>query len=152
LDREVVESPASDIDIGSDGSFFTQSGSFKKFELYIPAPPTASHARAFLYHAATRNFFAWIFGKSLVGIDLGSALVELLNSIVEFRSKNQDHVQDIVNYMDEEGYADMRNCPDHALAVLYLAEHFHFRDMWIDAFAHCTGMSERLPSSPGLAV
>ncbi|KAF4635000.1 hypothetical protein G7Y89_g3101 [Cudoniella acicularis] len=119
------------------------------FELYIPAPPDAERGQAFLYHAATRNFFAWIFGKSLVGSHLGGALVGLLNSMNEFRSPGEDNVVAIMDFMDEEGYSDMRNSPDHALGVLFFAEHFHFRDLWIDAFAHCVGTSEKLIASPG---
>ncbi|KAH8658825.1 hypothetical protein BGZ60DRAFT_383150 [Tricladium varicosporioides] len=117
------------------------------FELYIPAP--ASGGQAFLYHTATRNFFAWIFGKSLVGSHLGGALVGLLNSMNEFRSPGEDNVSKMLDYMDKEGYFDMRNCPDHALAVLFFAEHFHFKDLWTDAFAHCVGMNEKLIASPG---
>ncbi len=76
----------------------------------------------------------------------------LLNSMNEFRSPGEDNVQAIMDYMDEEGYAEMRNQPDHALAILFFAEHFHFKDLWVDAFAHCTGMNERLISCPGFEV
>ncbi|CZS93292.1 uncharacterized protein RCO7_07768 [Rhynchosporium graminicola] len=132
----------------SDGGYFSQTKD-KLYELYIPAPPNVDRGEAFLYHTATRNFFAWLFGKSLIGVHLGGALVGLLNSMNEFRSKEEDNVQGIMDFMDEEGYADMRKAPDHALAILYFAEHFHFKDLWIDAFAHCTGMNERLIVSPG---
>lgn len=118
------------------------------FELYIPAPAVP----AFLYHIATRNFFAWVFGKSLVGSHLGGALVGLLNSMNEFRSPGEDNVSLMLDYMNEEGYSDMRNCPDHALAVLFFAEHFHFKDLWTDAFAHCVGMNEKLIVSAGFEV
>jgi hypothetical protein len=155
LDRFIVhhsaESPLSDISTSDDGGCFGQPNS-GNYELYIPAPPTAERGQAFLYHSATRNFFAWIFGKSLVGSHLGGALIGLLNSMNELRSLGKNNVQAIVDYMDEEGYADMRNSPDHALGVLFFAEHFRFKDMWIDAFAHCTGMHDRLASSPGFEV
>lgn len=82
-----------------------------------------------------------------MGSHLGGALVGLFNSMNEFRSDDADNEMDILDYMDEEGYSDMRNSPDHALAILYFAEYFHFRDIWIDAFAHCTGMNEQLPDS-----
>ncbi|KAM0124889.1 hypothetical protein ACHAP3_010051 [Botrytis cinerea] len=118
-------------------------------ELYIPAPVMAERGEAFLYHTATRNFFAWVFKKSLVGQDLGSALVGLLNSMSQFRSTDANNVDDIVAYIDGEGYADMRNTPDHALGIMHFAEHFHFKDMWIDALAHCAGMCEKLHNSPG---
>jgi len=155
LDRFMVdnsnESPMSDISINVDGGYFTQPN-HKMYELYIPAPPTAERGQAFLYHTATRNFFAWVFGKSLVGSHLGGALVGLLDSMSQFRLTGVDNIGGIMDYMDEEGYADMRNQPDHALAVLYFAEHFQFKDMWIDAFAHCTGMNERLITCLGFEV
>ena len=101
---------------------------------------------------ATRNFFAWALGKSLVGTHLGGALVGLLNSMTEFRSQGVDSVEDILDYMDEEGYADMRSSPIHALAVLFFAEHFRFKDLYIEAFTHCTGMHDRLAAIPGFDV
>lgn len=134
-----------------EDSCFSQI-STRMYELYIPPPPDADRKEAFLYHMATRNFFAWIFGKSLVGNHLGAALVGLLNSMSQFRSAGEDNVQAIMDYMDEEGYADMRSQPDHALAILFFAEHFRFRDLWIDAFAHCTGMNEKLVNSLGFEV
>jgi hypothetical protein len=147
-----AESPISDTSSNEDGGFFGHPAATKHFDLYIPAPPTAEREQAFLYHMATRNFFAWIFGKSLVGTHLGGALVGLLNSMNEFRSQGEDNVQAILDYMDDEGYADMRNSPDHALAILFFAEHFEFRDMWIDAFAHCCGMNDILITSGGFEV
>ncbi|KAK0125129.1 hypothetical protein ONS96_008993 [Cadophora gregata f. sp. sojae] len=150
LDRFLAASPGSSpsSQCSSDDSYFGHSRQ-RTYELYIPAPANVDRGEAFLYHTATRNFFAWVFGKSLVGVHLGGALVGLLNSMNEFRSPDEDNVQGIIDYMDEEGYADMRSAPDHALAILYFAEHFRFRDLWIDAFAHCTGMNERLIVSPG---
>ncbi|KAG9234850.1 hypothetical protein BJ875DRAFT_292121 [Amylocarpus encephaloides] len=118
-------------------------------ELYIPPPTSAERGQVFLYHIATRNFFAWVFGKSLVGSHLGGALVGLLNSMNGFRSNGENHVRALLDYIGEEGYDDMRNSPDHALGILFFAEHFRFKDMWIDAFAHCVGMNERLIASPG---
>lgn len=150
LAKTLDESPSSEEE-GFENSSFSQK-STRIYELYIPPPPTAEQGETFLYHTATRNFFAWIFWKSLVGNHLGGALVGLLNSMDQFRSDGEDNVQAIMDYMDEEGYADMRSQPDHALAILFFAEHFHFRDLWIDAFAHCTGMNEKLIFSPGFEV
>lgn len=147
LVEDLDESPVSDTS-SQNGSYFTQDKN-KTYELYIPAPPDVERGEAFLYHTATRNIFAWVFVKSLVGNHLGGALVGLLNSMVEFRSVGEDNIEAIMDYMDKEGYADMRNSPDHALAILFFAEHFHFKDLWIDAFAHCSGMNEELPNSPG---
>lgn len=150
LAESFVESPVSDINYHNGGCYSQLSR--RQYDLYIPAPPTAEREQAFLYHTATRNFFAWIFGKPLVGNHLGGALVGLLNSMYEFRSEGEDNVQAVLDYSDMEGYADMRNVPDHALAILFFAEHFQFRNLWIDAFAHCAGMNDILITSVGFEV
>lgn len=121
-------------------------------ELYIPPPPNADKAQAFNYHLATRNFFAWIFRRSMVGTCLGSAVIGLLHSMHEFRCGVEDNVADMLDYFDEEGYLDMANQPNHALAMLQLAESFQMRDLYIRAFAHCVGMSEYVFESPGFMV
>jgi hypothetical protein len=104
----------------------------------------AEGGQAMLHRISTRNFFAWLLGKPLVGPHLGEALVGLLKKMEEFRSTAVENVADILHFMKEEGYSDMGNRTDYALAVLYFAEHFRFRDLWIQAFAHSVGMSEKL--------
>ncbi|KAF7856250.1 uncharacterized protein EAF02_011509 [Botrytis sinoallii] len=148
MSKDLNGSPTLDINEVLD-EYYSGASDSDYVELYIPAPVMAERGEAFLYHTATRNFFAWVFKKSLVGQDLGSALVGLLNSMSQFRSADANNVDDIVAYIDGEGYADMRNTPDHALGIMYFAEHFHFKDMWIDALAHCAGMCEKLHNSPG---
>ncbi|PQE26126.1 Choriogenin Hminor protein [Rutstroemia sp. NJR-2017a BBW] len=149
--KDIPQSPMSECSYASE-SFYFEEEYTDCMELYIPAPVMAGRGESFMYHTATRNFFAWVCQKPLVGRDLGTALVGLLNSLSEFRSKDVNNIDDAVTYIEGQGYADMRNTPDHALAIIYFAEHFHFRDMWIDAFAHCTGMSERLHESPGFEI
>jgi len=152
----VWDAPNSPASLDSDCSshtytqfeFWNQLNPTTKVELYIPPPAGADKEQAFRYHLATRNFFAWVCRRSLVGDTLGDALVGLLNSMHEFRVPGQDNVADLIDYMEEEGYLDMRNQADHALAVVRLAETFHLRGMYIDSFAHCAGMSNRVHLSP----
>lgn len=115
-----------------------------RIELYIPAPPGSDKRQAFIYHLATRNLFAFIFRRSLVGEHLGTAIINLLHSLLEFRSTDADNITDLISYMDEEGYLDLKSQPTHALAVLHFAEVCQVRDLYIEAFAHCCGMSDRL--------
>ncbi|RTE73188.1 hypothetical protein BHE90_012388 [Fusarium euwallaceae] len=119
----------------------------RKVEMYIPPPPTTDKTQAFHYHLATRNFFAWVFRRSMVGSSLGGALIGLLHSMHEFRSGVDDNVADMMDYFDEEGYLDMANQPNHALAMLQLAEFFEMKELYVRAFAHCVGMSDRLFNS-----
>ncbi|KAF1958935.1 hypothetical protein CC80DRAFT_468778 [Byssothecium circinans] len=122
-----------------------------KVELFIPAPDDASREDAFKWHITTRNFFAYVFGKSLVGEQLGQALVDLQERMHLFRSGRGNNHQDLFTYTDSQGYSEFVNCADYALGTLYYAEHYKLRDVWIDAFAHCVGMNETLTTSPEYA-
>ncbi|KFH45342.1 hypothetical protein ACRE_038470 [Hapsidospora chrysogenum ATCC 11550] len=113
-------------------------------ELYIPAPSLANKDQAFVYHVATRNFFAWVLRRSLVGEHLGHALVGLMYSMYEFRADVKDHVADLMDYMDEEGYVDVVNQPINAVAMVQLAETFQMKDLYIRALAHCVGMNDQV--------
>ena len=118
-----------------------------KYELYIPAPRTLSREEAFQYHITTRNFFAWIYEKPLVGNRLGDALISLYERMHDFRRLGGQNEDDILAYIDGQAYTDFRDCCDHALAVLRLAEKLQIRNLWTDAFVHCAGMWEQLDTS-----
>lgn len=115
-----------------------------KYELYIPAPEDAKREDAFQWHITTRNYFAFISGRPLVGSHLGKSLVDLQERLHLFRVGDHDNQSDLVAYMEDMGYLDFVDCPDHALAVLFYAEHYQMRDLWIDAFTHCVGMNDLL--------
>ncbi|KAI1376741.1 hypothetical protein F4677DRAFT_445063 [Hypoxylon crocopeplum] len=119
-----------------------------RIELFIPTPPRSDKKQAYKYHLATRNFLAFVFRRSVVGENLGAALITLMHSMHEFRTHDVDNVQDMMSYLDEEGYLNLRHHPTHALAILRLAETFQLRDLFINAFAHCCGMSDRLLAAP----
>ena len=123
-----------------------------KFELYIPAPQSLSREEAFQHHITTRNFFAWMFEKPLVGNRLGDALIVLHQRMNEFKPNPEQNEDDILAYIDKQGYTDFRDCCDHALAVLRLAEKLQLRELWTDAFVHCAGMWEQLDMSDEFEV
>ena len=121
-------------------------------ELFVPAPAHMNREQSFDYHLATRNFFAWMFCKPIVGRSLGEALLSLWRRLVLFRSADEGNRQDILDYVDEQAYSDFRECPDHALGLLCFAEELQLHDLWTDAFVHCVGMNDRLVSSSGFEV
>ena len=135
---------ASDNRSTGDDTPGSPDSSSAKYELYIPCPDDTPREEAFSYHLTTRNFFAWISGKPLVGSHLGKALVDLLERMMLFRNEEVDNVQDFTAYLGDSGYLDFGNCADYALAMLSFAEHFELRDLWIDAFVHSVGMNENL--------
>lgn len=128
--------------------FFTERSSTSgRYELYIPAPEDAMREEAFQWHVTTRNFFAFIFQKPMVGVNLGRSLVDLQERLHLFRYGDVNNHADFRRYAEEMGYMDFSHNPDYALAFLYYAEQYQLDDMWIDAFAHCVGMNESLSMS-----
>lgn len=132
--------------------YFDDQSPMPRHELYIPAPTHLSREEAFQYHLTTRNFFAWMFEKPLVGDRLGQTLISLLERINEYRPNPEDNQDGILAYVDDQGYTDFRDCPDHALAMLQFAEAFQYRELWTDAFVHCTGMNDQLDTSAEFEV
>jgi len=123
-----------------------------KHELYIPAPTHLSREEAFRYHLTTRNFFAWMFEKPVVGDYLGDALIALQKRMNEFRPNEEQNEDDILAYIESQGYTDFRDCCDHALGVLQFAEKLEITELWTDAFVHCAGMWEHLDTSGEFGV
>lgn len=117
-------------------------------EIYIPAPENASREESFDWHLATRNFFAFVLGKPLVGRQMGQAFVDLYERMKLFRSEQSNNHQDFLEYSEIQGYRDLVECTDYALASLFYAERYKLRDVWIDAFVHCVGMSDSIALSP----
>ncbi|RYN39632.1 hypothetical protein AA0112_g3517 [Alternaria arborescens] len=116
-------------------------------ELFIPASEDSSQ-EPFRQHITTRNFFAFLLGKPLVGDHMGQAFVDLQERLQHFRPSHANNHQDFLDYAENQGYRDLVECTDYALASLFYAEHYKLRDAWVDAFAHCVGMSESLVLSP----
>ncbi|KAL8730788.1 MAG: hypothetical protein Q9166_003858 [cf. Caloplaca sp. 2 TL-2023] len=144
-----VQSPsaASDHSSTSDEDDFNEPSPPTKHELFIPAPPSLTRESSFRFHITTRNFFAWMFEKPLVGDRLGDSLLSLLDRMNEFRRDEDENLEDMLAYLDSQEYTDFRSCPDHALAVLQFAERHELFDLWRDSFCHCAGMSDDLDSS-----
>lgn len=117
----------------------------RTIELYIPAPFTTNIDNIFDHHLTTRNFFAWLYNIPLAGRTLGKSFVALKERIDQYRDlrDNTLNKKEVITYAESQRYLDFRECIDHALAALQLAEHLRLEDMWIDAFAHVVGMSHR---------
>ncbi|KAH7079149.1 hypothetical protein BKA63DRAFT_466043 [Paraphoma chrysanthemicola] len=132
-------------------SFSMSSHGSKVIQLYIPAPDHTSREDSFRWHLTTRNFFAYVLGLPLVGHHMGQSFVDLVERMMVWRSSNANNHQDFLEYADNQGYRDLVECTDYALANLYFAEWYKLREVWIDAFAHCVGMSDSLALSPEYA-
>ena len=116
-------------------------------KLHIPAPSGLMREEAMRSHIATRNFFAWLSRKPIVGHQLGPSLADVLGRMKSWRSASVDNVEDLLMYADQMGYSSVEHRPDHALAMLALSESAHIPHVWIDSFAHCVGMNGEIGHS-----
>jgi hypothetical protein len=117
-------------------------------ELYLPAPQDADKETISRHHLATRNLFAWLYDRPMTGKTLGAALVDVLSRAHLYRpNAPETNNRDMLAYLDRRGYIDFRECVDHALAALRLAETFGLEDLWVNAFAHCVGLNHSLHMS-----
>ncbi|KAF2157074.1 hypothetical protein K461DRAFT_289425 [Myriangium duriaei CBS 260.36] len=131
-------SPASDSGYSSNGP------DDETFNLYFPAPDHLTGDDSLSYHLTTRNLFAWIMEKPLVGFSLGQAMINLLERMLVVRSATEDSLDDCVAYAERMGYLYMTNEPDYALGMLAFAEHAGHEQIRNNAFVHCVGMNELL--------
>ncbi|KAK5111567.1 hypothetical protein LTR62_004863 [Meristemomyces frigidus] len=118
-----------------------------RYDLYIPAPANLTRDQAFAYHLTTRNFFAYATRLPIVGESLGDALADLLRRVRVWQPKTAA-LANFTSYCEAQGYMDMADNPDHALACLLLAEEARLKELWVEAFVHCVGMRDRLRRSP----
>ena len=110
-------------------------------ELFLPAPPNMDPNTRIDHHLDIRNFFAWLYQLPLAGRALGQSTLSLKRRVDEYRPGNTRNQSDVVAFLELQGYLDFRECVDHALGALVFAEALEIRHLWIDAFAHCVGMS-----------
>ena len=141
-----ASSPSSDSGYGSSLSTIHEAEK-PTYELYIPSPSQLSRDEAFRYHLTTRNVFAYAVGQAVVGEKLSSALIDLWQRLKEWLPRPAS-ISTFTNYLDSQGYLSFAQSSEHALACLKFAENARARDIWIDSFAHCVGMHERLYLSP----
>jgi hypothetical protein len=138
------------VSVSSTPSFLTREAG--TINLYVPAPDEAGREDSFRWHITTRNFFAFVLGKPLVGYHMGQTFVDLQQRLHLFRPNLSTNHQDFLQYAEDQGYRDFVECTDYALASLFYAEHYKLREVWIDAFAHCVGMSDSVGLSPEYGV
>ena len=117
-------------------------------ELFLSAAPDADRVAIARHHLATRNFFAWLYDRPMTGKTLGASLEDVMSRANLYRPNDvESNQRDIIAYLNRRGYMDFRECVDHALAALHLAERFQMEALWVNAFAHCVGMNLSLHTS-----
>ncbi|QIW96637.1 hypothetical protein AMS68_002155 [Peltaster fructicola] len=112
-------------------------------EIHISVPVGLSAKAASLYHITTRNYFAYLTKEPLVGTSLGLALRDVWQRIQRWHGDEAD-VELFLEYCTALEYTTLTGSPHNATALLAFAESARLRTVWINAFAHCVGMHDRI--------
>lgn len=119
-------------------------------EIYLEPPQEASTLDILRHHLTSRNFFAMLLNKSLVGLNLFQALLDLHERVRLYMPDEVDSVGLIVDYLETNHLSDVRDNPASAAGLLAWSENDKVRwhAGWREAFVHCVGMYSRLSVLP----
>lgn len=76
------------------------------YSLCLEAPDFYSNAEVLQYHITTRNLFAWVMGKPVVGISPATALSALKIRLDAWRPSSEDNFVALSVYATDQGYCD----------------------------------------------
>ena len=119
-------------------------------EIHFPAPPDASGQELLRYHITTRNFFAFLLNKPLVGLTFYQALIDLHERLMTCMPKDADHTELMVRYLTRNRLHNVCNDPVAASGLLAWCEdeEVQWQEGWREGFVHCCGLYSRLRSLP----
>ena len=114
-------------------------------KIYLDLPPGVKEKTEVLRHyITTRNFFAFLQRKCLVGFTFYQALVDLHERLEEYLPPGTDCTAAIRSYLDGIGLVNVSNEPRAAAGLLAWSEDVRWNEGWREAFVHCVGMYELL--------
>ena len=115
-----------------------------QYSLCMEAPPGGSKTDVLRYHITTRNFFAFMLRKPLVGFTFYQALVDLQERLEDYLASTTDHVSALKSYLVNLGLVNVCNEPRAAAGLLAWSEDVRWNEGWREAFVHSVGMYERI--------
>ncbi|KAI9807950.1 MAG: hypothetical protein M1825_005256 [Sarcosagium campestre] len=119
-------------------------------EIYFPAPSHASKVDNLRHHLTTRNVFALLLNKPLVGLNLYQALLDLHERLQMYMAPNADNTSTLISYIVTNCLDDVRGDPASAAGLLAWSEGsvVRWHEGWREAFVHCAGMYNQLSIIP----
>ena len=123
-----------------------------RHEIHFPAPDGASRIEVLRHHITTRNLFAFLLGKPLVGLTYYQALTDLHEHLMLYMPQEVDCARLIIRYLVNNHLHNVSNDPAAAAGLLAWSENVEVRwqEGWREAFVHCVGMSRDFQSLPEL--
>ena len=102
-------------------------------KIYMAPAPTSSKMDALRHHVTTRNFFAFLLNKPLVGFTFYQAVVDLHDRLDEYLAAVRDPVEAIQTYLVNSGLVNVINEPRAAAGLLAWAEDVRWDAGWREA-------------------
>ena len=116
-------------------------------EIYFPAPADASRIDILRHHITTRNLFALLMNRPLVGLTYYQALVDLQERC-ESVMPGFNSAQLLIRGLIRNRTHNVSNDPAAAAGLLAWSEDNFWQEGWREGFVHCSGMFSRLRNMP----
>ena len=113
-----------------------------RHEIHFPAPENASRTELLRHHITTRNLFAFLLSKPLVGLTYYQALTDLHERLMLYMPKVVDCAQLMIQYLNRNHLQNVTNDPAAAAGLFAWIENGNiaWQEGWREAFVHCVGM------------
>ena len=121
-----------------------------RHEIHFPAPDGASRTEILRHHITTRNFFALLLNKPLVGLTFYQALIDLHERLLVFMPRESNCTDVIIGFLTRNRLHNICNDPAAAAGLLAYSEddEVQWPEGWREGFVHCSGMYTKLPELP----
>lgn len=121
-----------------------------RYEMHFPAPHDASRVDVLRSHITTRNFFALLLTKPLVGLTFYQALMDLHQRLQLYMPGDPNCALIIIKCLMENSLHNVCNDPAAAAGLLAWSEDEDvcWQEGWREGFVHCSGMYARLRGLP----
>lgn len=121
-----------------------------RYEIHFPAPSDASRLDILRHHITTRNFFALLLAKPLVGLTFYQALIDLHQRLMLYIPQEPNCALIIIKCLMENSLHNVSNDPAAAAGLLAWSEDEEvcWQEGWREGFVHCSGMYGQLKDLP----
>lgn len=121
-----------------------------RYQIHFPPPDDASKTDILRYHLTTRNFFALLMDKPMVGLTFYQALVDLHQRLQTYLPNDTNCAQIVIDSFRITNLHNISNDPAAAAGLLAWSEERDvcWREGYREAFVHCCGMFKGLQQLP----
>lgn len=121
-----------------------------RYEIHFPAPNDASRTEILRHHITTRNYFAFLLNRPLVGLTFYQALMDLHERLLVLMPKQSNCTDAIIGFLTRNRLHNICNDPAAAAGLLAYSEddEVQWPEGWREGFVHCSGMYTKLRELP----